>query len=318
MRTRTKLRVELTGRALAGAVGLALGTGLLLALPVLAAQGGAGQVCLDCHEDQASSLEFGPHRLSAAGEGRLNCLSCHDGDPRHWEDDPASYPMANPADMGSDESGKLCGRCHDSVHQSNQRTVSPHASAGVSCLDCHQVHASEWRGSLVSAQPGLCFGCHPGQRADFSQPFHHPADEGIMDCSDCHLKSDEGWDSLVMRGGDAVCLGCHAEFQGPFPFEHQAGVGYSTEEGSCLNCHDPHGSAYPRLLKQPYEGPHFQLCSQCHSVPGHRDNSQHGAEWADMDCGECHVDIHGSYTSSKFFAPIIEAQGCNALGCHQR
>ena len=33
--------------------------------------------------------------------------------------------------------------------------------------------------------------------------------------------------------------------EGPFPYEHQATLDYSTEEGGCMNCHSPHGSAQP-------------------------------------------------------------------------
>ena len=67
--------------------------------------------------------------------------------------------------------------------------------------------------------------------------------------------------------------------------EHRATLDYSSEEGGCLSCHDPHGSYIARLLKQPLEAPSFQLCSQCHSVPGHRNNSVHGTMWAETPYG---------------------------------
>jgi predicted CXXCH cytochrome family protein len=112
-------------------------------------------------------------------------------------------------------------------------------------------------------------------------------------------------------------MDCHNEFQGPFPFEHQATVDYSTEEGGCINCHDPHGSAQPRMLKQPYEAPHFQLCTQCHGVPPlHNQNARHGDRWAGLACNDCHTDIHGSYTSRVFLSESLEAEGCFTAGCH--
>ena len=74
---------------------------------------------------------------------------------------------------------------------------------------------------------------------------------------------------------------------------------------------------FPRLLKQPYEGPHFQLCSQCHSVPRHNWNNQHGSLFAGVPCNDCHVDIHGSYTSRYFFTPQLQADGCINSGCHR-
>ena len=101
-------------------------------------------------------------------------------------------------------------------------------------------------------------------------------------------------------------------------YDHQAAVDYSTEEGGCINCHDPHGSYLPRMLSQPYEAPHFQLCTQCHVVPLHNYSQQHGSEWAGVSCSECHVDIHGSYTSQRYYPPTMEAQGCFVAGCHSQ
>lgn len=274
--------------------------------------------CLDCHEDREATLTGGPHASSPAGSGRVSCLGCHDGDTRHAQEDPTAFPMSNPADLDAVAAAGVCGRCHGGVHQDNQQTLSPHAEAGVTCLDCHRVHGGEGSRQLRQAQPALCFGCHAAQRGDFALPYHHPAEEGVMDCSDCHLRTDDAFARLKSRGGNSACAGCHSEYQGPYPFEHQATVDYSTEEGGCVNCHLPHGSTLPRLLNQPYGGPHAQLCLQCHAVPGHIFNSHHEAEFAGVGCVECHVDIHGSYTSRYFFAPDLESQGCFAAGCHQQ
>jgi predicted CXXCH cytochrome family protein len=103
----------------------------------------------------------------------------------------------------------------------------------------------------------------------------------------------------------------------PFPYAHQATVDYSVEEGSCLNCHEAHGANLPVLLKQPYGGSEYQLCTQCHSVPPkHNYNNFHGSQWQGLPCSNCHVDIHGSYTSRWFLGPEADAQGCTRLGCH--
>jgi predicted CXXCH cytochrome family protein len=121
---------------------------------------------------------------------------------------------------------------------------------------------------------------------------------------------------LEFRGTGEACFKCHNQFQGPFPFEHQATVDYSTEEGGCMNCHEAHGSDVARMLNQTYEGPNYALCSQCHAVPKHQMNSFHGSQWAGRACNECHVDIHGSYYNRYFLTPALEAQGCTTTGCH--
>jgi DmsE family decaheme c-type cytochrome len=163
----------------------------------------------------------------------------------------------------------------------------------------------------------MCTSCHPSTRSDFFMPSHHPVTEGIVSCSDCHLAVAQSPKQRTGSGAGEVCVACHAQFAGPFPFEHQAAVEYSTEEGGCPNCHAPHGSTQPRLLKQPYEAPAFAVCSQCHVVPKHQFNSNHGSQWAGVPCSECHVDVHGSYESRHLLDPGLAAQGCFLMGCHQ-
>jgi DmsE family decaheme c-type cytochrome len=295
-----------------------------LSIPAAIGQetGGQSGVCLDCHEEQNGHLTGTMHMVLGEDAGqsatRIFCSDCHGADSRHWEEDPADYRLANPDSLTAPEVAAICSRCHLHVHQENQQTLSPHAAAGVACTDCHQVHGSLHRGLLQRPEPELCYGCHQGSAGDFAKPYHHPADEGIMDCSSCHLAKDDHLAPLAAQGGNDACFRCHNEFQGPFPFEHQATVDYSTQEGGCANCHDPHGSYLPMMLIQPYEAPHFQLCSQCHVVPRHNSNTRHGSEFAGVSCSECHVDIHGSYTSRLFLTPALAAQGCFAAGCHQQ
>jgi predicted CXXCH cytochrome family protein len=148
-------------------------------------------------------------------------------------------------------------------------------------------------------------------------PSHHPVTEGVVECSDCHLSTAQSAKQRVATGPGGTCTTCHAMFEGPFPYEHQAAVDYSTEEGGCLNCHAAHGSTQPRLLKQSYESPDFGLCSQCHVVPKHQFNVNHGSAFAGLPCSDCHVDVHGSYDNAKLLDPALSVQGCTVAGCHQ-
>ncbi len=303
-----------------------LGALLATTLPALAADApaaGSGpretQACLDCHDDMEAALHGGPHMVLVGGEDtRISCTDCHSGTAAHWEDDPETSPMTNPSKIGVKDASGVCMACHFSPHVQNQATLSPHAAADVTCLDCHQVHGAQEPAGLKMDQTELCLDCHLEQRGEFSRPFGHPVGEGMVSCSDCHLQDDDQMAPLAIHGSSAVCLKCHGEYQGPFPYDHQAAVDYSVEDGGCTSCHDPHGSYEPMLLKQPYQAPHFQLCSQCHVVPLHNYNTQHGSEWAGVSCAECHTDIHGSYTNRNFLTTALEAQGCFAAGCHSR
>jgi DmsE family decaheme c-type cytochrome len=202
-------------------------------------------------------------------------------------------------------------------HQQNMLEKNIHVDNDVNCSGCHKVHESTRPGLLKAAEFDLCLDCHSEVEGQFAMPFRHPVNDEIVACSECHLTLDAMTRELSLNGVNSACMDCHNEFQGPFPFEHQATVDYSTEEGGCLNCHDPHGSSQPRMLTQPYEPPHFQLCTQCHSVPpGHNLNTQHGTMWAGVSCNECHTDIHGSYTSRNFLSESLRGQGCFNAGCH--
>ncbi len=310
------------GGLLCCALGLAWNAGPLGAAEAATDAGGSGQtaVCLDCHDGLAATLAASPHRvlMGAAGDvaTRISCTSCHAGQPAHWQDDPSANPMANPAKLGAREVSAVCATCHQGVHQVNQQTLSAHAAADVSCTACHSVHEGTAMGLLHASQPELCYGCHTGVRGQFAQLSHHPVEEGAVRCTDCHLSGDDGMAGAVRRDVNATCAKCHANMRGPFPFEHAATLDYSVEDGGCLNCHDPHGSAQLVLLKQPYAAPHFQLCSQCHTVPGHNMNSMHGDRFAGVSCNECHVDVHGSYTNRLLLTPALQPQGCLAIGCH--
>jgi DmsE family decaheme c-type cytochrome len=281
---------------------------------------GEVETCLTCHDGYDASLAMTPHHLYKKSgdetEIRIACTDCHHGDARHYNEDPDQYPMTVPANLNPAAEGKLCSTCHLNSHQQNMMEKNVHARNDVNCSGCHSVHASTHPPLLKKAQPELCMGCHVSVKSQFARPFRHPVDDAVVDCTDCHKTMDAGTRDMS-HNGSRMCTSCHGEFQGPFPYEHQATVDYSTEEGGCMNCHDPHGSYLPRMLKQPYQAPDFQLCKQCHVVPGHQMNSHHGTQWANIACNECHVDIHGSYTSRNFLSESLRDRGCLKAGCHQ-
>jgi DmsE family decaheme c-type cytochrome len=276
--------------------------------------------CIYCHQDQQENLAGTVHELSDDAldgpDARIACTDCHQGDSRHWEDDPEAYPMTNPSALGAIEEAHLCSGCHQTSHQQSMLEGNPHAAADVSCSSCHGVHGSGHATLLKQDQPGLCWGCHGDVEGQFAKPYRHPVNDGIVQCTECHLSLDVTSRELTLNGTN-VCLECHNEFEGPFPYEHMALRDYSTEEGGCVTCHEPHGSYHPRMLNQPYESPHFQLCSQCHAVPLHNSNVMHGTQWAGVACNTCHIDVHGSYSNRRFLDESLQLQGCFNAGCHQ-
>jgi DmsE family decaheme c-type cytochrome len=253
------------------------------------------------------------HPAARSSENPITSEVCLE---RHVDDPDANKPV-NPARLSADSLKAVCTTCHENPHALNLFERDPHDVAGLACTACHQIHQNKYAYQLKEDQKDLCFSCHPGVRREFAMTSHHPVMDGVVDCMDCHTNVAQSPKQHKPSGAGGVCVTCHAEFQGPFPFEHPATVDYSTEEGGCLNCHAPHGSQYPRLLKESYGPPHFSLCSQCHSVPKHLNNMKHGTQWAGVPCNECHSDIHGSYTHRNLLDPSLESQGCLKAGCHK-
>lgn len=277
------------------------------------------EVCLGCHGGQDSTLAGSAHwgaGLHEGAEAVVACTDCHAGDRRHWEEDPTAHPMTNPSKVGASTEARICSACHQNTHQQNMIEKNVHLVNDVSCSGCHKVHGSKQPALLKMAQTQLCLDCHTRVEADFARPYRHPVAELDVQCSDCHMTLDQTSRALSYNGTN-VCLTCHGQFAGPFPFQHQATLDHSTEEGGCMTCHEPHGSSLPRMVKQPYEPPHFPLCAQCHSVPRHFSNSMHGTAFAGVACNDCHVDIHGSYDNRLFVNQSLEAQGCFNSGCHR-
>ncbi len=301
----------------AGTFLLALLTGARAA--PAAPAGHTSHPCLDCHAGMDSTLARTPHRVGPTDDvgARVACTDCHAGDSRHWEEDPAQFPMTRPAALAAAAEAKLCAGCHQDAHQQEMREKNAHLAADVACSGCHSVHHAA-AGTRLLRQPEsrLCVGCHGEVAGQFARPFRHPVNDRVMKCTDCHTRVG-ATARRMERSRDEVCFRCHAEMAGPFPFEHPATLGFSTEEGGCATCHDPHGSALPRMLRQPEQPPSFQLCRQCHLVPGHLSNPMHGTRWANVPCNDCHVDIHGSYVSRLFLSESLRSQGCFNVGCHQ-
>jgi DmsE family decaheme c-type cytochrome len=259
--------------------------------------------CETCHQAEAESYGRGPHWRTETGKQKgpqwQGCEACHGPGKAHADtQDPTK--IIRVTSLSAKQASERCLVCHEKneTHQNFMR--SPHLTNGVGCTTCHSIHASKASPLLVSAQPGLCYGCHQSVTPDFSKPEHHRVNEGLMLCTDCHnphgsflphqLQSSS-WQALV-------CTKCHVDTAGPFVFEHAP-----VKEQGCMACHNPHGSTNPHLLTRPQVN---QLCLECHSTilansiaPGAPTFHNQAAQYS--QCVLCHVAIHGSNTDPTFF-----------------
>jgi DmsE family decaheme c-type cytochrome len=273
-------------------------------LPVNPADYLGSETCTTCHAEESRKFDSNPHSklaLEHGGKG-VTCESCHGPGKAHVESGGDKTKIFSPATATAKAVDTFCLSCHEGQHANFER--SEHAKGKVSCVSCHSVHASQEPEHLLKvAQPLLCLQCHTDVKPQFSMPFHHRVEEGLMKCSDCHDPHGtfQGKQLRSTADQNAICAKCHAEVAGPFVYEHPV-----VKVEGCTSCHSPHGSPNPRLLNVSNVN---TLCLQCHSAtnaaafphavsptgPVHNQAAQYVA------CTNCHSQIHGSNASNIYF-----------------
>ena len=259
--------------------------------------------CKACHEDIYKNWEKTPHWKTTldtkGGPSRQGCEGCHGPGAAHVAgggDITKIYIFKN---HSAKEINDRCLTCHASGTQQMQAISSLHAKSGVSCISCHSPHhAQTSEFLLVKAQPELCYSCHLQQKPQFSMPFHHRVNEGLLQCSDCHNPHGTVAAKQVRYSAaqDAVCYTCHADKRGPFVFEHEP-----VKVEGCESCHTPHGSPNPHMLKMSNVN---LLCLSCHTTsfanaPGAPSFHNQAAQY--QACTLCHAQIHGSNVDHTLF-----------------
>ncbi len=290
------------------------------------AQGGA-QTCLSCH-NTAPVIDILKTPMGVAADsrtplGQSGCETCHGPSGYHAQLKMVDGKLILPpilfkkpkVDVGVDASpaavqNRTCQNCHEGDMPINWKG-SPHQTAQVACATCHTVHALRDPVLVRQTQPQICFKCHQDVRAMSFEYSHHPIREGKVVCADCHNPmGGPGPHQLKEFTVNQTCYQCHSDKRGPFLWEHQP------VRDNCTNCHTPHGSNQPRLLKEPLNF----LCSSCHSsMSAHMGGSFGGAATIPFGnqlgtpsvssmisnqraCLNCHSQIHGSNSpAGEFF-----------------
>lgn len=268
------------------------------AVPSSEASAYAGsETCKTCHEDIFNNFDRSPHWKTMldkrGGPSKQGCEACHGPAAGHVDDPGDSKKIFSFKTASAKEINQRCLECHSSGKDHMNFSRSAHSENDLSCLNCHSSHhATTTQFLLIKAQPDLCYTCHQKIKPQFSMPFHHRVEEGLIQCADCH-NPHGGFIGKQLRSAaarDSVCYTCHADKQGPFVFEH---LPIKTE--GCVTCHSPHGSPNPRLIKTSNLN---ILCLKCHTAStfspasGTPDFHNQAAQY--QSCTICHAAIHGS------------------------
>jgi DmsE family decaheme c-type cytochrome len=230
---------------------------------------------------------------------------------------------AEPA-AGTPPVAEICKGCHAdkfesylaSVHGQKGNRRGP-ANAG-ECLVCHGNNALEHAklgggrgvGGIVNpgskslapeAKNAICLTCHKSdsKRSHWEGSTHQA--RGVA-CSNCHTLHAPRDKVLAKITQYEVCFTCHKDKR----VEINRPSRHAILEGkvACSDCHNPHGSVGPKLMKRDSV---VQTCYQCHMEK--RGPFVHNHEPVTEDCSICH-NPHGTIAESmlKVRPPFL---------CHQ-
>lgn len=276
------------------------------------------ETCRTCHEEISISFAKSPHFAVETNKSRgwaaMACESCHGPGAKHAESADAK-DIRQPAKLAPPEADRTCLACHLNYNARFGRIMAGHSKDMVGCPQCHAVHGTAGR-KLVQRKPAdinaQCAACHISVWAAFQKPYKHRLPEGAMSCTNCHNPhaSNLPQSMRVAFGNEPTCFQCHSDKRGPFVFEH-APIRF---EG-CPACHEPHGSANPRMLTRHEVR---LVCLECHannpptpvatppSTARVNNLGQTPPAFHDLrsprfqNCTVCHVKIHGSYVDRNF------------------
>jgi len=219
-----------------------------------------------------------------------------------------------------------CTRCHDendefpvlAIGKTRHGTVADGRTP--TCTSCHgesDTHVNKpadaterpkpdrtfTRTSLtpVQARNDACMSCHrkDSPRSHWDGSTHQARDVACTSCHQVHTQHDRVREKITQP---EVCFACHKEqrTQMTRPSRHPILEGKVV----CSDCHNPHGSVGPKLVKRDTVN---DTCYACHMEK--RGPFVHPHEPVVEDCGLCH-NPHGTVTENllKMRAPFL---------CHQ-
>lgn len=256
----------------------------------------------------------------------------------------------NPAALVKSNIHEVCYECHKTKYT---KAFDHKPVKDGKCTVCHDPHQSDTPKMLKGTSINdTCLKCHDKtNEAKGVTKFitmngkykHKPAEKSCLECHDPHTSN---YKTLMKKEvGLEFCLDCHSSIKdhrdmrkwiNNARYKHGA---VSDSKGKCLECHDPHSSNHPSILKKDP----VQVCLGCHdkSVKADEDGgmllnmAQHlkdNPNWhkpirepysKDGGCSGCH-EPHGSDNFSilkksftKNFYADLENKDFFCFKCHK-
>ena len=200
-----------------------------------------------------------------------DCKICHQSaDPKQ----PGPVIKQGPA---------LCLVCHEEFASVLKRPHT-HAPALADCTSCHNPHNANFRKLLLQEPRTLCTNCHDkiGKISSNAAVPHKAVSTGAQ-CTNCHNPHGSTVEKLLRQLPFDLCVSCHkvdtmADARGKKLQNIKAWLDDNKNwhgpvaAKDCSACHEPHGGAHFRLLKEdyppefyaPYDPRTYALCFSCH------------------------------------------------------
>lgn len=247
-------------------------------------------------EDESSADEA-PHQDMVL-KGDAKCTRCHD--------ETEVYPVLS---IGKTRHGTVadsrtptCTSCHG---ESETHTSIP---TGVKDRPAPERAFGKKSATPVASRNEACLTCHQGgKRIHWQGSTHASRDVACTSCHQVHIAHDKVRDKLTQS---EVCFTCHKEQRAQInrPSRHPIKEG----KVACSDCHNPHGTAGPKLLVR--DGVN-DTCYTCHMEK--RGPFVRTHQPVQEDCSICH-NPHGTTTPNllKVRSPFL-CQQCHEPTSHR-
>lgn len=279
------------------------------------------ELCISCHPMERNEPAMSDYHQ---GIEALACTACHDphfadnylllkpgvvrredhpaetvkdsGSAANWQ--PAGYPgvsRLSAAILGTAigvSARPLVVNREPSIVRGQSPTVNPQSAIR----------------NLQSSEGCLAADCH----AELAAPKYLHGPLALEECACCHEETDkENHKYRLPSDPPELCFGCHAKLEARLrdksirPNHHSP-----VDEGLCLECHHPHASGLPMLLR---EDSVVELCMGCHEDDVPLDGRVHRPiEKEGEGCIACHRGHDSEHPTL-----LRQPGGDLCLRCHQ-